>query len=255
MTDAALVKVESVITSTLAECSADVIAQLPTITQTIRLAHGVNALMQVLTDDVMKKVFMPLQGSPLGFVTDKDREGGYKADIVRECVVEAMLKGLRPIGNEFNIISGRMYAAKNGMARLVATYPGLTDLVLTPGVPQITEKGALVEMRASWKLNGKPMFLERVYAKGEDGIPHDTRICVKVNNGMGPDAVIGKATRKALKAIYDVIAVGAVAIDEGDAIDTQGEVVSSTPAQALPPEQEGRRMKMPAPTREPGEDG
>lgn len=219
------------IESVLASCNAMTLRELPALAQAVTLATGVTTLRKVLTDELMKSVFMPLQGTPLGFLTDRDnaKEGPreYPITVVREVLIEALIHGFRPVGNEINIIAGRCYGAQNGYARLVADYPGLTDLQLTPGVPvHIAEKGALVPYRATWRLNGVPMELRCEYVKSADGAVDDTRIPVKVNANMGADAIIGKAKRKFLKQIYDRLTGSKLSLADGEAIDTVGEPIT-----------------------------
>lgn len=131
----------------------------------------------------------PLAGTPLGFRTDKDSTGGYADAVLVEACTEAVIRGVGWVGNEFNIIAGRCYITKEGYSRLVRNIPGLTDLVLNPGVPKMFDEGAIVPYSAAWNLNGKPQMFER-------SIP------VRLNRGMGVDAALGKATRKMLASIY-----------------------------------------------------
>lgn len=248
--ETAIEKATADIDALLEKCSVEAIKGLPVLRQTVVLAHGIDQLRKVLNNDLMKKVFMPLQGTALGFMTDRQnaKEGPkeYSIETVRECLIEAMIHGFRPIGNEINIIKGRAYAAKAGYERKVPEFPGLTDLRLEPGVPHMVgDKGALVPYRANWRLNGKAMSLVRDIAKDKDNITRDSRIVVRVNREMGPDAIIGKATRKMLKAIYDMISGSEITLSDGEveAIDTNGTTVEASPPPA-PPEQDGRRMKM-----------
>lgn len=155
---------------------------------------------------------MALQGSSLGFRTDKDSTGGYPVQTVVECATEAMLRGLNLAGNEFNIIAGRCYVAQQGMVHLVRDYPGLTDLVHYPEVPVMRDGGAIVKYRVTWKLNGVPMEIVRM-------------IPIRVNNGQGADAILGKAMRKILAAIYQQL-TGST-ISEGDVTDLETAVVPS----------------------------
>lgn len=246
------------INEALAKCSSTVLAELPALKQAVTLAAGMQHLRKALTDEIVDKVFMPLQGSPLGFITDKDKDGGYPREIVRECLIEALIKGAQPVNNEFNIIAARCYIAKNGLKRLVQTWPGLSALAISPGVPQMAgDKGALIAMRATWLLNGKAMELYRGQVKDSDGVVDDTRIAVRVNAGMGPDAIIGKAERKLYKAIYELLTGGAVSIEDNDAIDAAGESVPASPtppAPAATPGAQAPEGKAPAPKREPGDD-
>lgn len=230
----------------LESCNALALKEMAPLTQAVALATGISQLRTILTPEIVKQVFLPLQGSPLGFVTDKDKDGGYGAEVVRDVMIEAMIAGFRPIGNEINIIAGRMYGAKAGFMRKVQEFPGLSDLRIVPGVPHfVGDKGALVPMHATWRLNGAQMELVRDAKKLPDGNVSDTRIAVRVNAGMGADAVIGKAQRKLLKAIYDTISGATLTVEDGDVLDTIGESVSSEPAPApAPPEADGRRIKI-----------
>jgi len=180
------------------------------------MASGIRQLRELITDDAMKDV-MQLQGTSLGFRTDKDRDSGYSVAIVKDALIEASLRGLRPIGNEWNIISGRVYVTKEGFARLVREYPGMSDLELTPSVPRMKDGGALVTYRARFKIDGVPVEIER-------------EIPVKVNNGMGADAILGKATRKMLCAVYERLTGSEYSLPEGDVTDV-----------AIEPEAKSRR--------------
>jgi hypothetical protein len=134
-------------------------------------------------------------------------------------MMEAMIRGFQPIGNEMNIIAGRAYFTKEGFDRKVAQFPGLTDLEMFPSVPVQKDGGALVGYHASWKLNGKVDSLICDVVKVNEQ-PVDRRIPVRVNDGMGADAILGKATRKFLARIYKRIS-GAT-VPEGDALDVEG---------------------------------
>jgi hypothetical protein len=232
-------------------CAPSALVSLPVLHQAVSLAKGMRALREVLTDQIMR-AFMPLQGSPLGFVTDKDKDSGYDLATVRECLIQAFVMGLRPVNNEFNIIAGKCYAAKNGLVRQVREWPGLTNLQVTLSAPQMAgDKGASVAVHADWLLHGKPQSLMLDTIKNDDGSIFDTRLVIRVNGGMGPDAILGKATRKAHKAIIEKLSNGTIQIDDGDAIDTVGVVV---PQAQIP---EGRRMTLgeaKKPTRQPGEE-
>lgn len=195
------------------EANRSVIASLGQFKQALVMAGAVRKMNDVITDYMMGDI-MALQGTSLGFRTDKDAGQGYPLPVVKQCLIEAVLYGARPVGNEFNIISGRVYLTKEFYSRAVREWHGLTDLRLMPEVPQMSNNGALVGYRASWKLNGTPQSLEKV--KTEDA---DNRIPVKVNSGMGADAVLGKATRKMLHAIYGQLTGAYEALPEGDVSD------------------------------------
>jgi len=171
------------------DCDLIALGELGELQRAFKLARGVQRLRELITPEMLKDM-MALQNTPLGFLTDK-QDTGYPVAAVRDVTIEALVRGFRMTNNEVNIIAGRFYGAKNGFMRKVASFPGLTDFRPLLGVPRIVnEKGALVEISATWKLNGRP----DEYVKRE--------IPIRVNAGMGADAILGKATRKLLAAIY-----------------------------------------------------
>lgn len=180
-------------------------AQLATVDEFERafaLAEGVKQVREGVREVIDR--ILPLQGSSLGFRTDKDKTGGYPEAVVIECATEALLRGLRLTGNEWNIIGGRCYVAQAGCARLVGGYPGLTDLEHAPSVPVMKDGGAIVEYTVNWKLDGVPMTLTR-------------KIPVRVDQYTSMDAILGKAKRKMLAAVYERL-TGSV-LSEGDSED------------------------------------
>lgn len=247
-------KLSASIQSAVQYCAPSALASLSVLSQAVALAKGLRDLRMALSEPIMKHVFMPLQGSPLGFVTDKDRDkdGGYDLATVRECIIQGLILGIRPINSEMAIIGGKAYAAKNGVERLVREWPGLSALNVELSVPQMAgDKGALVTARATWLLGGKKMEYIRDQRKTDDGEIVDLRIAVRVNAGMGPDAIHGKAYRKTYKGILDMLTNGTLSIDDADAIEAVGVAVDQ------PKIPEGKRMSMgeaKKPMREPGEE-
>lgn len=184
------------------QCSLAALADYGQFQKTFAMAAGIRQLKALITDEMMKDI-MPLQGTSLGFRTDKDGSGGYTMPIVRECLIEAVLRGLQPVGNQFNIISGRCYTTKEGFTHLLKTLPGLSDLKLTFGVPQMQQGGATVEGSAAWKYNGNPDSMNRQFA-------------IRLNSGMGADGAIGKAERKLRAAVYAQITGTVLSDGEAD---------------------------------------
>lgn len=172
------------------------------------MANAVAEMKRLITKEIMESI-VPLQNTSLGFRTDN--KDGYSPAVVRDCFIEACLRGLNPVGNEFNIISGRCYITKEGFTRLLREMPGLTDLRLSFGVPKIMgDKGAVVTSAATWKFNGVADSIER-------------EIPVKINAGMGSDAILGKAERKLRASIYSQITGSTPSdgeADDSDAIPT-----------------------------------
>jgi hypothetical protein len=157
------------------------------------MAAGMAKLRSLITREMMHDV-MCLQGSSLGFRTDQDSEGGYEMEVVKEVAIEATLRGLRLVGNEINIIASRMYAAKDGLKRLVREWPGLTNLRLRPGIPATSQGYTVVPIVATWKMHGKDQVED---CTGDNAIP------IRVNREQIVDAIIGKAVRKMYARIYD----------------------------------------------------
>jgi hypothetical protein len=190
------------------------------IAKAFMLSNATLRLREALTDDIIQQV-MILEGSPLGYRTDKDSKKNdnekYPIATVRDCVVEALIRGARLTGNEMNIISSRAYFTKEFFERKVKELPGLTDLVIKEGVPVRSDTNALVPMFAEWKHNGKRKSLDCCLVKDGDTLVSDTRIPVRVNEGQIVDAIMGKAKRKMLARIYNVMTGSTLADDtEGD---------------------------------------
>lgn len=144
-----------------------------------------------------QKQIMALQNNPLGFKTDQPK--GYPWEIVRTVIVIGLLNGFSMTENEINIIAGGFYGAQSGYYRLLRSFPGLANFRERLGVPAVGESAtAIVSGYLEYDLNG--ITQRREFVK-TDAI--DLRIPVRVNAGMGPDAVLGKAKRKAYKMTYE----------------------------------------------------
>ena len=80
---------------------------------TIAKTKVVGMIGDYLSTDVMKPV-MALEGKKYGFLTDQKGEDKYKPEIVKDCFIEAIVQGVEPTGNQFNIIGGKCYITKEG---------------------------------------------------------------------------------------------------------------------------------------------
>jgi hypothetical protein len=134
-------------------------------------------------------ILQQLQGSRLGFRTDKDKDGGYPAPVLIDCAIEAAIRGARWTGNEFNILAGGCYLTKEYWSRQVNSLEGLTDLDLNPNVPELVNGRVVVEYVATWQYNGTPGRMVR-------------RIPIIVRHNQTDDATLGKAEARILKAIH-----------------------------------------------------
>lgn len=169
-------------------------------------AKSIEVLKTLLTPEYMAPI-MQLQGNRLGFKSDKDKSGGYPMDVVKNCLIEAVLMGLQPFGNEFNIIAGNTYATKEGVGRLLATWKGLKYSLIC-GIPKPNQDGksAVVEVIIKWTINNESK---------EETIP----ISIKMDAYTSVDAMIGKATRKG--RAWLISNISGIEIVEADVTDAE----------------------------------
>jgi hypothetical protein len=184
-------------------------SQLQGFEKAVKLADGVNMLRELLSDDYMTNI-MKLQGSKIGFRTDKDKKqdgskgDGYPVDIVKDCLIEATLIGLEPVGNHWNILAGNMYVTKEG-AEYLLNKEGVKH-ILRFGSPKIDQqqKVARLDVEVEWTHEGQ---------KNKEIVP----ISTKWNAYTTEDAIQGKATRKARVWLYNRI--HNTQISDGDITD------------------------------------
>ena len=174
-----------------------------------KVATAIETLSELLNDEYMKPI-MKLQGQVLGFRTDR----AYDQNVVKSCIIDAVLYGLQPVGNQFNIISGNMYPTKEGLSYLLKNTDGLSFKVVA-GLPDIQGETGKVKMGVEWTIDGKQNQQELEFA-------------IRVNRGMGSDAVIGKATRKTYMWLYNTI--NNTELTDGDVSDLPNtKVIKITP--------------------------
>lgn len=207
----------------LASAGALVFAGQPSLGRSLELAATVEQLRMELTPARLAKV-KALMNTSLGFDTDRNPAKWakpepcvpYSDDVIRDVFIEASFRGFFPINNEFNIIAGRFYGGLNGFERLVKKHPKVTDFVEWFGIPEMkSEKGAIIKARANWIQGGVPQVLEREFA-------------VRVNAGMGADAITGKARRKLYAAVYGRLS--GVVTPDGEAGDDVADLKSANTA-------------------------
>jgi hypothetical protein len=168
----------------------------------LEIAASVQDLRTLFETPEIKDRIVALQDSPIGFRTDKDPKvwnkgknaynEPYQYPVVRDCAIEATLRGLQLVGNQWNIISSRQYTTKEGFEYLIRRAKGVTDFKPVLGVPRSVNGGAIIECKATWQVNGKPQSLE-------------ASIPVKSDDYSGADQLLGKATRKFLKRCYEMM--------------------------------------------------
>lgn len=170
-----------------------------------KVAEAVEILEDLLDDNYMRPI-LKLQGKRLGFRTDKDKSGGYDKHVVKSCLIEAVLMGVQPVGNQFNIIAAGPYITKEGFGYMLKNIPGLNYKIIHE-LPRVNAAatGAAVKSRISWQISGG------------DVKEQELEMPIKVNSGQGTDAIIGKATRKARAWLYERLT--GVEISDGDIND------------------------------------
>ncbi len=179
--------------------------QIEAFDRAFQMANAIETLRTLLTEEVMKPI-MSLQGSQLGFKTDK----AYPLNVVRDCLITATLSGVMPTGNQFNIIAGNMYITKEGFEYLLSKVEGLKYMV-THDLPRIpADNKAAIVMHIEWSMFGGET------KKVSQDFP------IKTNAYMGADGVIGKGKRKAYNWLY--AQVTGVNLPEGDAAENVGKV-------------------------------
>jgi hypothetical protein len=199
------------------------------IASALRAAVAIQSLRAYFDNPSIKAAVVALQDSPLGFRTDKDPNvkrrdrnnnyvpnTAYDYEIVKEAAIEALLRGLQLVGNQFNIIAGRFYCTKEGYDALIKKV-SISDFSTSIGVPKMVQGGATVECSATWNQGGKEVSCIAT-------------IPVKVNDSSTADQLIGKATRKFLKRCYERMSGQIMPDDDNDPM-----AIAAAPVVAVPP--------------------
>lgn len=191
--------------------------------RTIAYGMAVAEMREALTPGVMQSI-MKLKGSKLGFRTDENAQNVYPADLVRDCVIDAVTLGLQCVGNQFNIIGGNMYVTKEGFSYLLRKLSAegkLREMKFIYHPAEITESSTQgkrkdgspyqkieregkVQVDVSCVWNGKP-------------VAEQLEFIVRVNAGMSQDAVLGKAERKAKAWLYNYLTDQSIGDGSADA--------------------------------------
>jgi len=166
----------------------------------LQVAESMESLQRLFDDPAIRSRILALQDKAIGFRTDRDpkqkRRGTqecntpYSYDVVKDCAIEAGLRGLQLVGNQWNIISGRTYCTKEGFEFLIRGLKHVTDFKVNLGVPANKPGGVIIECEGSWNNSGQPQSLK-------------SSIPVKSDDYSSADQLLGKATRKFLKRCYE----------------------------------------------------
>lgn len=190
--------------------SANTIAIFQNASAAFTAVRVVKSLRDCLTKDVMEEVFMPLMNTKIGFLTDRNGRANwegkvkpiYALDVVRDAIIDAVSYGLLPTGNQFNIIADKMYPTKEGYSALLKKLG--VKYWITIGLDKGTnEKFAEIQVKIDYEYNGeKKSILVNTTVKKD---VHST-----------PDALKGKAERRAKKQLYEYL----TGCDLGEASDS-----------------------------------
>lgn len=179
----------------------------------------IKSLREILTDEVMKEVFMPLMNSKIGFLTDRTGKPGkngqvmplYSISDVRDCLIDGIGMGLLPTGNQMNIIAGRAYPTKEGYTALLKKI-GVKYLVNVGFDKNVSETYAEVPVTIPYEFNGEKKSLAVV-------------VSVKKDSYSSMDQIRGKAERRAKKILYEYLT--GTDFGDGDEAITPHEEISS----------------------------
>lgn len=184
------------------------------------MANAITTIRGALTPEIMQPI-LSLAGSKLGFRTDRDKPSKgqmpqpYPLETVKDCLIDAVLLGLNPTGNQFNIIASNMYVTKEGFTFLLKKVKGLKYSIVYPNVNFSNDKQTAV------------VVCNITYRVGEEKeVKQTLEFTVKAGNYATSDSCIGKAERKAKCWLYNHIE--GTDLTDGDAQDVDHTEVSST---------------------------
>jgi hypothetical protein len=173
-------------------------------TKMFATAKIVQKLKELVSQPEFLEMIMPLQNTPLGFLTDN--KSGYSKKEIVDAIVEATMYGLLPINNHFNIIKGRCYIAKNGMKHMINNLEYITDLRIK--FSDVIEKDKVYDCIAeiSWH-----------DTRSKKSYSEITSVLVKRESYSTYDYTLGKAKRKAYAWLYENVTGNTV--PEGEVSD------------------------------------
>ena len=202
-------------------------------------ANAMYLLDQVLTDEVVRTYFIPLMNTRAGFLTDRNpakaKRGQqpptpYGISEVKSCLKDAILKGLLPVGNQFNIIAGSVYITREGYTFLLSKL-GVKHRIIPCQKPDV---------------NGCAVYSVRIEAATAQGerISYTNEVTLKRGQYDSDALLQGKAYARSVKSLWTYVS----GLDSGDVAedDCVGErVIEDTQAQEVEP---SHTASQPSPT-------
>jgi hypothetical protein len=177
----------------------------------------VKTLRELLTDEIMKDVFMPLMNTKIGFATDRNgkpnKQGNvaplYSIDIVRDAIIDAAAFGLLPTFNLINIISEKMHPTKEGFTALLKKLK--VKYVLNFGADNTdpNSKFAEISVRINYALED-----------GKEQKPFVMTAVVPKTAYSSYDQLKGKAERRAKKMLYEYVTGLDLGENDGETIQS-----------------------------------
>lgn len=128
--------------------------------------------------------------------------------VLKNCLIEAFLNGLNPVGEEFMIIQGKLYIHQAGYRRMLKRI-GVRVRIMPGQVERVRQDRALASLTVQYQIGDQKW--EVIEYKG------DNRISVKLDKGQADDAVLGKSERKAMRLLYSELSdIDTFDLDEPD---------------------------------------
>jgi hypothetical protein len=177
--------------------------------KTLAIATGLVAIQEAMTDETVA-VLKALEGTDVGFKTDKDHLGsGYGSQTIKACAVRALLNGAYLHGNEFNIIAGGCYLTQQYYLRKLREYPNVTDVQIDVDIPCVDSSRPAVKENytmlvggyACCRVNGRKV---EIYAR-ESTKFGDQRMAVSAYKA-DIDQAQGKARKRLAQRLFERIA-------------------------------------------------
>lgn len=181
------------------------------IERAVAIANGLQLCRQLVRDKL--ELFKSLAGSQLGFAVDNPGKTTDAQYI--DAISQALLEGVQPTGNHFAIIAGRYYLQLPGWearwAKIADEAPdirlGTIETISDPRWDENAKRSvpgiARVEAEGFVSVAGQ---IYEVRYRDNRSATHgmDQRLAIRVNNGMGEDAILGKARARMLKALWRI---------------------------------------------------
>lgn len=152
-------------------------------------ANVMLALRETLTDQVVERYFRPLAGQKFGFRTDRK---DYSNEVLRSCIIDAILMGLAPTGNQFNIIAGNCYPTKEGYTNLLKKIGVDYKIEILPNTSQ-DNSYAIMPCRVTY-----------TYGTAKN-VKWDKDIVIPKRGNENHDLLAGKANKRIKQALYEYL--------------------------------------------------